>query len=362
MHLKEASPLIEAIYDAALDPARWPLALQALCEVLSAKAATIQVFEPLNGNKLRLSIEHGTDKHWTELLHTKYAALCPIGPILLLADIDRPSSIFDYIDEEEFQETRFYREWCAPQGYYDMAGALTARRAQEVGTFSALGAPGKGRFSAGDLEILGLLAPHVRRAVTLADIIQRRPVAVVGFEAVIDLLPTGILLVGEDASLIRANVAAQALLANGNVMRERGGIISLLDPKADRALRKALTDAGKEPALVPVTRADGTTLTAAVVKRCVGERGSAILLHETKLDLPAHGKHLVATFGFTPREIAVLMPLLEGRNVSDVAESLGVSTATVRTHVNKLLAKSGSERQADLVQKVLRAMPPVLMS
>jgi DNA-binding CsgD family transcriptional regulator len=54
-------------------------------------------------------------------------------------------------------------------------------------------------------------------------------------------------------------------------------------------------------------------------------------------------------FGLTPAEARVACRLV-GETVDEVAEALGVGVATVRTHVQHLLAKTGTRRQSELVR------------
>lgn len=63
------------------------------------------------------------------------------------------------------------------------------------------------------------------------------------------------------------------------------------------------------------------------------------------------GHHMLA--GFTPRELDVLERVAAGLNNKELAEHFVVSEATVKTHINRLLAKSGSR---DRVQLVLLAI------
>jgi DNA-binding CsgD family transcriptional regulator/PAS domain-containing protein len=362
MDLKSASDVIGIIYDAALEPNKWPAALKGMCTLFDAKAAAIQMFEPADGNKMLFSIEHGTDPKWTEMLHNKYAALCPIGPMIMLAELDQTGSIFDNIDEEEFLETRFYREWCAPQGYYDMIGGLIARRVDEVGTVSVLGTKARGRFSAADIEMMNLVAPQVRRAATLAGLLGHRSVVTDGLEAIMDALPTAVFLTGKSGNLLRANAAADALLSDGKIVQKTDAGLILVNPASDRALRDAMVGASRKPVLITVPKGDGNMLSAAVFSPDDAGATRAILINEPKADLPAHGKHLVQAFGLTPRELAVLMPMLQGSSPAEIADQLGVGMATVRTHVARLLDKTGTERQSDLILKVMGAMAPVRMS
>ena len=54
--------------------------------------------------------------------------------------------------------------------------------------------------------------------------------------------------------------------------------------------------------------------------------------------------------GFTPREIAVVMPMLSGRSIDEIAGDFGIVILTARTHHNKRFVKTGTSRQSERVQ------------
>lgn len=59
--------------------------------------------------------------------------------------------------------------------------------------------------------------------------------------------------------------------------------------------------------------------------------------------------------GLTPRETEVLRLVAEGRSNDEIAAGLFVSPATVKTHLNHLLAKTGSRDRSQLVRYAYRA-------
>ena len=74
----------------------------------------------------------------------------------------------------------------------------------------------------------------------------------------------------------------------------------------------------------------------------------------TQTDLRA----LAQTYGLTPAEARVAERLLAGAaNLAEVAASLDVSLATVKTHLSQVFAKTGVSRQSDLVALMHRMTP-----
>jgi DNA-binding NarL/FixJ family response regulator len=79
---------------------------------------------------------------------------------------------------------------------------------------------------------------------------------------------------------------------------------------------------------------------------------AAVFVRNVQLDTPPLLKTVATLYRLTPRESRVLQALVEVGGVPAVADELGVSAATVRTHLKNLFEKTGMRRQADLVRLI----------
>ena len=73
-----------------------------------------------------------------------------------------------------------------------------------------------------------------------------------------------------------------------------------------------------------------------------------------------HGSHdgpqvLNRLFLLTPREIEVLEAISDGLSTAKIASLLGISSATVRSHVKSLLVKLGLHSRVEAVSLILRS-------
>jgi DNA-binding CsgD family transcriptional regulator len=62
-------------------------------------------------------------------------------------------------------------------------------------------------------------------------------------------------------------------------------------------------------------------------------------------------------FSLTPAEARVAGRLVLGRNVEEIAADVGTSIETVRTHIKRILSKTATDRQGELISLVLRSVP-----
>src|SRR4051812_26093404 len=64
-------------------------------------------------------------------------------------------------------------------------------------------------------------------------------------------------------------------------------------------------------------------------------------------------------YGLTTAERNVLEHIAESHSPQETADHLGVSVNTVKTHLQKIFAKTGTARQADLVRLIARSTAPL---
>ena len=86
---------------------------------------------------------------------------------------------------------------------------------------------------------------------------------------------------------------------------------------------------------------------------------AAVFVRKAALELPHPLETIAATFKLTPAEMRVLMMIVQLGGVSEVAPVLGVSEATVKTHLQHIFAKTETSRQADLVKLVAGYLSPL---
>jgi DNA-binding CsgD family transcriptional regulator len=158
------------------------------------------------------------------------------------------------------------------------------------------------------------------------------------------------------------------MLSSGEVLRAPKGQVTAIDPDAGRNLRDAIRAAAQgdielgTKGIAIVLARDDTSLVARVLPLTSGERrgmldrkaAAAIFVHETRMSVPVPLETMTKVYGLTAGEVRVLAAIAENSSILDMAAALGISQATVKTHLQRLFAKTGVRRQSELIKLLAR--------
>jgi DNA-binding CsgD family transcriptional regulator len=367
------SQVIGTIYDCAVDPQRWPHAIESISRLIDGKSGAILVIDTIR-NEPRLCVDWNFNAETMRLYGEKYHQENPIHEGFSRFDIDEPYNVPAVIDPAEFLKTRVYNEFGKPRGWLDTMGVWIMKSSTRMASLSVINGIESGWGGPRELEVLRLLSPHVRRAVSIADLIDMRSLVTSAFESTLDGLAVPIVLVDSKSVIAHANASARKLLAASDPIASERGVLRACVASAVGGLTAAIAQTaqpesrmGKIGIDVPVPYVDGRPGFAHVlpvghgaVRGGVGASVTAAVFFTPSADpsqLPAAA--WAATFGFTPAELRMLKLLVKGHTLIEAAGVLGIAEATARKHLVNLLAKAGAKRQADLIQLALRLNPPV---
>jgi DNA-binding CsgD family transcriptional regulator len=372
---EQVSDLIGDIYDAALDPALWPLVLQKSCHFIQGACAALVSQNPVIGAG-QFYFSWGLDPHYERLYLEKYIRLNTAATITLMSvkagEIVSTEVLMPY---DEYLSSRFHIEWAKPQGYCDFVGAILEKTACSIANISVIRHERHGVVDHATRRRMALLAPHFRRAVTIGSVIDLHKVEAGMLADMLDDLATAMLLVDANARIVQANLRGRAMLEERSILRSTAGQLSASDANADGMLRDVIaaasagdTTVGAKGIAVPIAARDGERWVAHVLPLTSGARRkaglsyaavAAIFVRKAALDLPHPLETIASAFELTPAELRVMMAIIEIGGVPEIAPVLGISETTVKTHLQHVFEKTGTQRQADLVKLVAGYMSPL---
>ena len=265
-------------------------------------------------------------------------------------------------------ETRFYKEWAQPQLLVNSANAVLEKSATDVAMFTVFCHQHDGLVSGEMRRRMLLLIPHIRRAVLVGRLLDRRKSEAAALADTFDRLSASIFLVEATGHIVHSNTAACVLLSAGDLLHAAGSRLVAGDPKIDELLQDAFMVAGRGDGAIgvkgialPLTSREGEGYVAHVLPLTSGARRragrpyaavAALFVHKAALDTPSPPEVIAKAYKLTPTELRVLLAIVEVGGVPEVAEALGIATSTVKTHLGRLYGKTGTGRQADLVKLV----------
>ncbi|MGI6855482.1 helix-turn-helix transcriptional regulator [Mesorhizobium sp. 1B3] len=321
-------------------------------------------------------------------LHAAFAPACEAGMLAPWMDnlgsgIARRSSAV--ISDRAFASSDFYEKTVRPTGTFHSATAALDYAASHRG-FIAIGRRlGSDDYDSQSIEVLQVLVPHLVTALRVRHQLGDAELQTRSAYAMLDRLDAGIVLTDASARPRFVNARAGAIAAEGDgfCLGSRGIAAAL--PTETRALRRAIAAAAtittkltqsdttdtivqsatsamqttlplSRPSLRPPLTAFVMPLSEAMLEGTTGALSQvAVFLIEPDRPPEIDTRALGETYRLAPREIQVATLLAQGRTLAEIACQLGIGLGTVREHLKRVLAKTETRRQANLVRLLLRA-------
>ena len=364
---EELSLLIGDIYDASLDQALWPDAVNRIRMYVGARTASL-VSQDAVTKAVDVHFMLGPEQKFLDLYNEKYFKINPIFPTVMFLDIEQTNVVTDVLPTADLIQTRFAKEWIKPQALVDFLFSTLEKSSRGCTVFMTMRHKDQGFFDDAAHQRFSLILPHVRRALLIGKVIETHKVKAAALADSLDALASGMFIVDGTGRIVHANESGYAMMAEANAVRAPSGRLGATDTVADQALLDIFTAAGggdaalgRKGIAVPITARDDERyvahvlpLTSAGRRKAGASYGAvaAVFVRKAALDLPSPPVVIAQQFRLTQAELRVLFSIVEIGGTAEVAEVLGISEATVKTHLHHVFEKTGTGRQADLVKLV----------
>jgi DNA-binding CsgD family transcriptional regulator len=347
------SQLIDRIYESCFAPETWPNVLDEIGRIGGTTGASLIVSKD---NVLHWVASPEPRERAEKFVKGGFLGRGQIISKLFALRI--PGFVIDveFFTPEELDREPVYKEVWRPQGIgWGMATAIPIPTGENA-TFILSRRMEHGPFGRAEADRLDELRPHLARSVLISARLQLERARAAGDTLAVLGVPA--LVFDETGKVLAANPLIEAL--TGFVHWRAFGRVSLRDKGADRLLRDAATSIGSESSpecrSFPACDAKAeTTMVAHVIPvrlsaRDIFVRCFAVLVLTPVTRPQAPPVELVQSlFDLTPAEARVARSLASGKTIASIAADGGLSPETVRTHVRHVLAKTGCERQAEIV-------------
>jgi DNA-binding CsgD family transcriptional regulator/PAS domain-containing protein len=269
-----------------------------------------------------------------------------------------------HVSPEAFEASPVNREFLRPWGddTFHCVGAVF-QSPWGSGVVSVQRGRRAGAFDEADAARLNASARDLRHLLRIrGELAAHRHGAQLAREA-LDGLGLCAFVTRADGGVIRANPAAEAVIARADGLTIRAGRLGCAETRSARRLADAIeaATAAREPAgsAVRVQRT-GTSAYLVTVSPMVGETGRAravLIFRDPDADGAALADRLRSLFGLTRMEAAVAKDIGAGLSPPRIAANRGLRVSTVRSHLAALAAKTGLHRQSEIAALVASLTP-----
>jgi DNA-binding CsgD family transcriptional regulator len=372
---RQISSLIGDIYDAVLDKSLWGEVLGGAAHFVGAQAGAL-LWRNAVSRSADVVHTFGIETPYSESYAERYAKLDPTTTPMFLREVGEVVSTTDLVPYSEFLETRFYKEWARPQSLIDQVQANLDKTTTSFVHLSFWRNSDSGMVDEMTRERMRLIVPHMRRAVLVGHLVDHRTAEAATFGDALDGIGAGLFFVDAGAGIVHANASGHAMLAEGTLLRASGGKLVPNDASAEQGLYETFRVAesgdaavGTRGVAVPLAARDGEHYVVHVLPLMAGVRRragaayaavAAVFVHKAELDMPSPQEVIGKFYKLTPTELRVLFAIVQVGGVPQVSEAMGISESTVKTHLRRLFAKTGTDRQADLVKLVAAYANPLV--
>lgn len=371
--------LIGQIYDAAIDAAKWPVFLESLAEAYHGPAWIFS--QDLVDSRACLALHVGMDPAYLKSYEDYFASRN-----IWIQNATRNRNATHHFEEGHFaagqddidtptlERTEFYNDWLKPQGFFESAGCCLVKRGSLTTNITVIRARRPGTFEAQERLSFNRLIPHLQRAIRIhGELISVQVQRDRAFQA-LEGLDAGVVVAAPDGKILFANGPAERLLCAGYGVSAQGGRLCGSTNGATDLLREAIRAASATTGANGEDRGRSLRLpygmgrflsvlvspiTPDAAFLGVSSGPSAMLIFsDPRRRRGASLAEMAEFYGISQAEARLLKALVEGERLAAYAARAGVSLNTVKTQLAQLFAKTGENRQSDLIRRVLSDLPP----
>jgi DNA-binding CsgD family transcriptional regulator len=366
---RELIALIDLVYDAATQRDHWRAVLEGLASRLGCEVVGINL-QDLERGWASLHSQIGCDPSWTERYEKYYAArniFLRARPDLTFSGAIRNGEAI--VPDRDAVRTEYFNDFLRPLGILHAIGMVPFRTGSVLALVSLMRRIGAPSFSSDDLALLGRFMPHLQRALSIHRQLEAVELARTAASDALDCMAFGVVFLDGKGKVLFHNARTRELLDQADGLRLLPDGLSAANPSEAATLRRLIAQAcqtgtGRAAAAggaLQVTHPSGrrplTVLVAPFRSPAFAlatERPAAVVfIGDPDRKLEGIGDVLRRLHHLTPAETSVATLLVEGRHTGEVAELLGISLFTARTHVKRVLAKVGVRSQTELVRVLL---------
>ena len=364
----KARDVILLAYDAALGRTSWTTALAAIADLFMATGITL-LAQNVRGSRATVLGASGFESVALRNYEQYYRArnvILASGQHLLLPGVVRTTEMM--VPEQTLLKSEYYNDFLQPLDVRHHLSTTLQREGDDAVHLTFFRPKSAGVDQSEEMRLLQHVVPHLERALQIH---QRLAVAeqhAQGMTQAVERSGRGVALLDRSGRVIFVNSSLEKMIGTSDgLMLNKAGFASTAR-EATRRLQAAIAEAlrGGSGGSLAIPRTTGAAPYAVVVsavpaphRELLFSDAAVIIIVSDPSSAPAVDlKVLRETFGLTPAEARLASRLANGRTIQATAAELRISVMTARTHLKRVLQKTDTHRQSELVRVLLLAALP----
>jgi DNA-binding CsgD family transcriptional regulator/PAS domain-containing protein len=372
---QELSQVLSHVYEAALEPQRWPVVLDVLSQWLGAKRALLFTPAASLGDD-GFFYAHGVSAEEMAIWNSRYVgqdfwtARAIERGLFLEGSIVRDG---DLSTRRELMASDYYREHLTRMdiGWLMTAVVLSPKdgRTPIVVLSNYRGIDAETGFDEQSRNRLALLLPHLSRSLGVMMRLRQAEMRASASAAALDAMNCGVALLDGQGRILHANRRAESIWRAADGLRSETGQVRIDEPRCQRAwasaLRATLAETGRVSHFsehLQVPRGSGAGSYLLQLSRLPensrfgplpAQARVIVFITDTEAGLAPKGETLSRLYELSPAEARTALALGDGARLAIAAARLGLSINTVKTQLKQIYAKTGCSSRADLARLML---------
>lgn len=365
---KDLSELLANLYAAPLEPQKWQTFLDRLCVLTNVASSYMIAADPEEGNVTLAGAGLNFNAETLRLYNEHYGANDPYAAPAMADPRVGIIHAEELVSRPDLYRSELYNDVLCPHDLEHMV-LLSCGRAEEAGLFPFWRSPQQGPMDCASIQLLETLIPHVQTALQLRMKVMGCNLSNLFAEAALDAMSIAAFLVTSRGRVHHMNQLAAAYVRSGDCLVLQDGRLTASDSHASAELELLIAAAAASGRNCPKAAPGGgirlsrrftqTMLQVSVIPvpehhQLAGRDSLALVFVNDPSASPKSRSALMQQlYGLTPAEIRVANLLLEGIEVREAAERLSMALETCRFHVKRVMAKTGTHRQTELMRLML---------
>jgi DNA-binding CsgD family transcriptional regulator len=372
---KRLSDLLLDVYESAANPQHWPVFLENVARELDATKAALHVHYFTSGNTIHTAeggcaVAIGYDVSSLVAYANHYATrdiyvqrIRERFPLGMNAGTSE-----ELVTSGEYRNTEIYQDFCRINEVFHTCWSAVEQTESVAAGLGFIRPENAKPFSANDVHLLKLLNPHLAKAFRLQRIIESAADNTKALLTGIARFDFCVIALDSERRIINLSPPAKHILDQEDGIRIHASGLEATYPAEDDKLQEMLVHANQvwdhphqsEGNTLLLSRKSGKKPLQLVVfpfatsGLLVEDRPQVLVFLSDPSSKPSsRAAVLRALYGLTPTESRLADLLLRGFEVREAADHMRTTLETARFHLKRVLAKTGTRRQTELMRLML---------